>query len=791
MRSKRGAGVSAGSYLRARSMESRSWADCKSQFVALIGLGRPSLSIGCYELCGRKMPAGTPALLSGCTKIREAFGGVDLKFILRGSVFVVLLSCLALAAAAQAQHSQPASNGANSVAITQTLLPASPDGDCTFSAAADDAADHGLDLANLDRSVKPCDNFFQFAVGGWIKSHPIPPEYPSFGSFTELAESNRDKLHTILEAASKNTAAAPGSIDQKIGDFYFSCMDEPAIEKAGIDPIKDYLARIDKISSVAQLQAEIVELQDAGSGVVFSFGSQPDFKNSSMVIGAAGQGGLGLPDRDYYTKNDEKSLKLREAYIQHVTNMFVLLGDDPAKAAAEAKTVLALETKLAQASMTRVDRRDPDKTYHMMDRAALKALTPDFDWNGYFHAIGQDSVASINVAQPEFFKAVDRELTATPLDDWKIYLRWHLIHEAGDSLSKKFVDEDFNFFGKTLTGAQQIQVRWKRCVRATDGVLGEALGQIYVKDYFPPEAKAAALQMVKNLMSALRDDITTLDWMSDATRKKALEKLDAIQLKIGYPDKWRDYSGFKVDRGVYALNDLRGAEFERAYRLAKIGKPVDHGEWGMTPPTVNAYYSSLLNEIVFPAGILQPPFYDPKRDDAMNYGGMGAVIGHELTHGFDDQGSKFDAKGNRSDWWTPEDLKNFQARGDCVSKQFDSFVVQEGLHENGKLVEGESIADLGGLTISYNALQKILAAKPVGLIDGFTAEQRFFLAWAGIWAGSDRVEWERLIVATNPHPLNRFRVRAPLGNMPAFQKAFKCGDGDSMIRPAAEQCRIW
>jgi putative endopeptidase len=714
-----------------------------------------------------------------------------LKFIFRSYMLAAFLSCLALATLAQPQQSNQSSNDAISANTAQTLLPTSPEGGCTFPAAADDSGGHGLDLANLDRSVKPCDNFFQFADGGWVKNHPIPPEYPSYGSFTQLAESNREKLHTILEAASNNTSAAPGSIDQKIGDFYFSCMNEPAIEKAGIDPIKDYLARIDKISSPAELQAEIVHLQEAGAGVVFFFGSQPDFKNSTMTIGSAGQGGIGLPDRDYYTKNDDRSVKLRAAYVQHVTNMFVLLGDEPAKAADEAKTVLAVETKLAQVSMSRVERRDPDKTYHMMDRAALKTLTPDFDWNAYFHAIGQDSITAINVAQPDFFKAVDHELTATPLDDWKIYLRWHLIHGAADGLTKKFVDEDFDFYGRTLTGAQQIQVRWKRCVRATDGALGEALGQIYVKDYFPPEAKAAALQMVKNLTAALREDLATLDWMSEPTRKKAIEKLDAIQLKIGYPDKWRDYSAFKVDRGVFAENALRSNEFERQYRLAKIGKLVDRKEWGMTPPTVNAYYSPTINEIVFPAGILQPPFYDPKRDDAMNYGGMGAVIGHEMTHGFDDQGAKFDAVGNRSDWWTPEDLKNFQTRGDCVAQQFDSYLVEEGLHENGKLVEGESIADLGGLTISFAALQKVLTAKPTGLIDGFTPEQRFFLAFAGVWAGSDRPEYARLIVNTNPHPLNRFRTIGPLGNMPAFQKVWKCSDSDPMIRPAADRCRIW
>ena len=711
-----------------------------------------------------------------------------MRLLFRLSCSVLVLTFLFFAASAQAQQPSHAANAG----ATQTLLPASSDGSCVSPAIPDDSAGHGFDLANLDRSVKPCDNFFQFADGGWIKNHTIPPEYPSYGTFAQLAESNRDKLHTILEAAAKTTSAAPGSIEEKIGDFYFSCMDEPAIERAGIDPLKEDFARIAKISNLADFQAEIIRLHRDGAAALFAFGSQPDFKNSSMAIAVAGQGGIGLPDRDYYLKTDEKSVKLREAYVQHVTNMFVLLGDDAATAANEAKIVLGIETKLAQASMTRVDRRNPDNVYHKMDRAALKTLTPDFDWTGYFHAIGQDSIESVNVAQPDFFKEMNHELTATSLDDWKIYLRWHLIHDAADSLSKKFVDEDFNFYGRTLTGAQEIRVRWKRCVSATDAFLGEALGQIYVKDYFPPEAKAAALEMVHNLMGALRENLSTLDWMSEETRKKATEKLDAIQLKIGYPDKWRDYSAFKVDRGIYVENARRGSEFDREYRLAKIGKPVDRTEWGMTPPTVNAYYNPTINEIVFPAGILQPPFYDPKRDDAMNYGGMGAVIGHEMTHGFDDSGAKFNAVGNLSNWWTPDDLKNFQSRGDCVAKQFDSYVVEEGLHENGKLVEGESIGDFGGLTLSYAALEKVLASKPhPATIDGFTPEQRFFLAFAQVWASNDRPEYARLIVNTNPHPLGRFRTIGPLSNMPSFAKAWHCSEGDAMVRPAADRCRIW
>jgi putative endopeptidase len=710
-----------------------------------------------------------------------------LKSILRVTGLVVS-SFLAFAASAQAQQpSQPIS-----ASTASTLLPTAPDGSCDFPAMPDETGGHGFDLANLDRSVRPCDNFFQFADGGWMKTHPIPPEFPSYGSFTKLAESNREQLHTILLAASKNTSAPAGSIEQKIGDFFFSCMDEPAIEKAGIEPLKEDFARIAKISSQSELEAEIIRMHHDGAGAVFAFGSVPDYKNSSVYIAIAGQGGLGLPDRDYYLRPDENSKKLRDAYVQHITNMFILLGDEAGAAAAEAKSVMALETKLAQASLTNVERRDPNKTYHKMDREALKALTPDFDWSTYFHAIGHDSIEAVDVAEPDFFKEVNRLLTATPVDDWKTYLRWHLIHDSADALPKKFVDEDFNFYGHTLTGAEEIQPRWKRCVQATDRFLGEALGQVYVKDYFPPQSKAAALDMVHNLMAALREDLSTLEWMSEPTRKKAIEKLDAIQLKIGYPDKWRDYSAFKVDRGIFVENARRGSEFDRQYRLSKIDKPVDRKEWIMSPPTVNAYYNPTVNEIVFPAGILQPPFYDAKRDDAMNYGGMGAVIGHEMTHGFDDQGAKFDPLGNLNNWWTPEDLKNFEERGDCVAKQFDSYVVEGDLHEKGKLVEGESIADLGGLTLAYIALEKDLAKKGnPGPIDGFTPQQRFFLGFAQIWASNERPEYDRLLANNNPHPVPRFRVIGPLSNMPAFAKAWHCAEGEPMVRPAADRCRIW
>jgi putative endopeptidase len=656
------------------------------------------------------------------------------------------------------------------------------------------SAIHGLDITNLDRSANPCADFYEFADGGWLKKkdNEIPAAYPSWGSFNKLADSNQEVLRGILEAASKNDKATSGSNEQKIGDFYAACMNTDKIDAAGIKSLEPELARIAKIHDLAELQTEAVRLQRQGAGVFFRFSSTQDYKDSSQVTGDASQGGLGLPDRDYYTKDDDKSKALREAYVKHVGKMFELLGDAPETAAAEARAVMAIETHLAQASMTNVERRDPDKTYHKMDREQLKMLTHNFSWDAYLRETGFPGVAAVNVNQPDFFKALDAELAATALTDWKTYLRWHLVHSAAPTLSAKFVDENFDFFGRTLTGAKENLPRWKRCVQNTDRQVGEALGQVYAEKYFTPEAKAHALELVHNLIAALRDDLGTLDWMSPATREEARKKLDAITLKIGYPDKWRDYSTLRIDRASYAENTFRGREFEFHRELDQIGRPVDRTEWGMTPPTVNAYYNPSMNEIVFPAGILQPPFYDAKADDAVNYGGMGAVIGHELTHGFDDEGNKFDGQGNLKDWWTAEDRKNFDARAECVSKQFDSFVVEEGLNQNGKLVLGESIADLGGLTIAYRALEKSLEGKPTPeKIDGFTPEQRFFLSWANVWAANYRPEFARLLVKTNPHPLGRFRASAPLANMPAFTKAFGCSSGDAMARPDAERCRIW
>ncbi len=650
---------------------------------------------------------------------------------------------------------------------------------------------HGADLTILDKTCKPCEDFYRYANGEWLKKNPVPAAYPSWGRFNELAERNREQLRQILEAAAANSKALSGSNEQKIGDFYASCMDEKQIDAAGAKPLAPEFGRIEALRGVADVQAEVARLQSMGAGALFEFGSTQDEKDSTQVIGGADQGGLGLPDRDYYTKTDDKSKQIREQYQEHIAKMLALVGDDAPKAAAEAKTILDLETKLAEASLTNVERRDPEKTYHKMSRTDLRTLTPNWSWESYFEEIGYTNIEFVDVSAPKFFETMSQELKEAPVGDWKIYLRWHLVNSAAPWLSQSFVDEDFNFKGRVLQGTKELLPRWKRCVTATDRRLGEALGQIYVRKYFPPRSKARALEIVNHLIAALREDLQTLPWMSPATRQQALAKLSSFTRKIGYPDKWRDYSAYQVDRSSYASNQTRGAQFAFKRDLNKIGKPVDRAEWDMTPPTVNAYYSAEMNEIVFPAGILQPPFFDPDADDASNYGGMGAVIGHEMTHGFDDQGRKFDAQGNMRDWWTPEDEKNFNERAECVEKQFEAYTIQDDLHENGKLVLGESIADLGGLNIAYRALEKSLEGKRQPSIGGLTPEQRFFVAYTQIWAANDRPEFERLMVNTNPHPLARLRAIAAPSNMPAFFQAFVCKENDAMVRPSAIRCQIW
>ena len=652
------------------------------------------------------------------------------------------------------------------------------------------SAKRGFNLANLDRSVSPCQNFWEFADGGWIKSHPIPADRASWGTFSVIQQRNQEILHQILEEASKDTHAQPGSDWQKIGDYYGSCMNVSAINAAGIKPIEPELQRIAAIDSDKSLEVEIARLQGLGVDVGFQFASEQDLKNSTEVIAGAGQGGLGLPDRQYYLDQDAHSKQIRTEYLAHVAKMFTLLGDSSATANQEAATVMNLETKLAEGSTKVADLRIPEKNYHPMTLVQLDSVTPHFSWQRYFEEVGRPHLEMADMGQPDFFKAMDAAIASVPLADWKIYLRWHLLHTAAPALPEAFEQENFNFYGKTLTGQKQMQPRWQRCVRSTDGELGEALGKYYVKRAFPPAAKATAIAMVKSIMATLHEDLETLSWMSPETRQKAIHKLSMITLKIGYPDKWRDYSKYNVTTGPYVENLLHGNDFEFDRDMNKIGKPVDRSEWLMTPPTVNAYYDPSMNEIVFPAGILQPPFFDAHYDAAVNYGGIGSVIGHEMTHGFDDQGAKFDGHGNLKNWWTPQDLKNFQARGECIVQQFDGYQAY-GLHEPGKLDEGESIADLGGMTISYRAFQTTPEAKAGKKIDGFTPDQRFFLAWARNWASNLHPQIARLYMRTDPHPMDQFRANGPLSNTPAFAKAFSCSERTPMVRPAGQRCQIW
>ena len=693
----------------------------------------------------------------------------------------------------QARHGAASSRAESFLANCSALFDAEQAGSSGGVVSASEAAasaKRGFDLANLDRSVSPCQNFYQFADGGWMKTHPIPADHAAWETFSVLQQHNQEVLRQILEEASRDKHPQPGSNWQKIGDYYGSCMNVSAIDAAGIQPLEPELKRIGAIDSDKSLQAEIARLQSMGVNAGFQFGSEQDLKNSDEVIAGAGQGGLGLPDRQYYLEQDPHSKKLRAEYLMHVAKMFTLLDDSSAMANTEAATVLKIETLLAQGSTKVADLRIPEQNYHPMTLVELDRVTPNFSWNAFFAEVGRPHLESADMGQPDFFKAFNAAIAAVPFSQWKIYLRWQLLHTAAPALPQEFERENFDFYGKILTGQKQMEPRWQRCVRSTDRELGEALGQYYVKRVFPPQAKASATAMVKSIMAALHDDLETLSWMSPETRQKAIQKLDMITLKIGYPDKWRDYSKFRVTSGPFADNLLHGNDFEFHRDLAKIGKPVDRTEWGMTPPTVNAYYDPSMNEIVFPAGILQPPFYDSHWDAAVNYGGIGAVMGHEMTHGFDDQGAKFDGHGDLKNWWTPQDKKNFEARGECIVQQFDGYQAY-GLHEPGKLDEGESIADLGGMTISYRAFQKTLEAKSGKPIDGFTPDQRFFLAWARMWAANYRPQIARLLMKTDPHPLDQFRTNSPLSNTPAFAKAFGCSETTPMVRPAGQRCRIW
>jgi putative endopeptidase len=649
-----------------------------------------------------------------------------------------------------------------------------------------------FDRADLDPSVSACTDFYQYTNGGWLAKNPIPPQYTTWGHASVLLEENRRILREVLEAAANKPAAQRSPNEQKIGDFYSSCMNEQAINDAGIAPLQEELDRINAISSVRDLQNELASLQTAGMEVPFSLHSNQDARNSTEVIAEISQDGLGLPNRDYYFKTDDRSKAIRDEYLKHIARMLELAGDAPARAASEGQSIMQLETALAAASMTPVELRDPNAIYNRMPVAQLGTAAPNIDWPAYFAQEGIPSVSSVNVAQPKFVAEAGRLMSALPLEDWKSYLRWHLITSAAGALSPPFDQENFRFRLGYLRGQKQQLPRWQRCVTAANAQIGEALGQAWVNRKFGPEAKQRASDLVENLMAALRGDLSTLGWMSPATRDQATGKLNTFVRKIGYPDQWRDYSALTVTSGPWVSNVRAASAFERRRDLAKIGRPVDRAEWGMTPPTFNAYYNPALNEIVFPAGILQWPMFDVAQDDAFNYGAIGSVIGHEMTHGFDDEGSQYDAQGNLRNWWTEGDRRKFDQRAECIVKQFDAYEIEPGIHHNGKLVAGESIADFGGLVIAWDAWQRSLKGKPKPpVVDGFTPEQRFFLGFARARAANATPESLRLRIATDPHPANKFRVNGPLSNMPQFATAFGCKAIDPMVRPPDQRCDIW
>jgi putative endopeptidase len=657
-----------------------------------------------------------------------------------------------------------------------------------FAAAALAQQGPGFSTANMDMTANPCVDFYQYACGTWMANNPIPADQSRWGTFDQLADRNREVLRGILEKASVNDPAR-SAVEQKIGDSYASCMDESAIDKLGAKPLEPELTRIDAIKSKDAILDELARLHLLGVGALFRFSSTPDSKNSAQTIANADQGGLGLPDRDYYLKDDAKSVKLREQYLAHVQKMLELAGQSPALAAAGAQAVLRIETDLAKGSLDRVARRDPSQTYHKMSIKELAALAPSIDWPKYFAALDTPPFTDLDVSAPDFFKALDAVLTSTSVADLKTYLCWHLLYAEAPLLARPFLDENFQFFGRTLTGATELEPRWKRCVQTTDRELGFALGQKYVEQAFSPEAKARVLSMVQEIEKMLSEDIQSLDWMTPATKQQALVKLRGVTNKIGYPDKWRDYSSVKIVRGQAVENDQRATAFEVRRRLNKIGQPVDRGDWNMTPPTVNAYYSPLQNDINFPSGILQPPFFDNRMDAAVNYGAIGSVMGHELTHGFDDQGRQYDAQGDLRNWWTPEDAAEFEKRAECFVKEYSAFTPVDGVHLNGKLTLGENSADNGGVHLSFMVLMKSLDGKPQPKIEGFTPQQRFFLGHGQIWCQNVRPEASRMRAQTDPHSPGRNRVNGVLGNMPEFREAFACHEGQPMVHAPA--CRVW
>ncbi len=661
-----------------------------------------------------------------------------------------------------------------------------------ITCAAATAQSSGVDLSAMDPSVNACENFYQYACGSWRKNNPLPGDQARWGRFPQLLEQNQKVERGILEKAAEPSPSR-SALDQKIGDYYASCMDEAAIDAKGVSGIAPMLDQIAKISAKRDLPAEIARLQRSGMRAFFTFGIRPDLKNSKEEIAAVDQGGLTLPDRDYYLKDDPRSVELRKQYVEEVKTMFELLakaqGKSQMDAGAKAEAVLKIETALAKASMDRVSRRNPDNIYHKLTPDQLAALSPDFAWKQYLTDIGIPPVKSLNVGNPEFMKALNATLDATSLNDLKAYLEWQVVTGNAGVLPKAFRDADFDFFQKTMNGVKQAPPRWKQCVINTDRALGEALGQKFVEVAFSPASKVKTLQLVGEIEKEMGADIKAAPWMSPATKDQAFTKLNEVSNKIGYPEHWRDYSSVKIIRGDYAGNVDRAREFEIQRGFAKLGKPVDKSEWNMTPPTVNAYYSPPENNINFPAGILQPPFYNPKASDAVNYGAIGVVIGHELTHGFDDQGRRYDGEGNVRDWWSPADAKAFEARADCIANEYSGFSPVEGVHLNGRLTLGENAADNGGIHLAYMALMDSLAGKVLPKKDGLTTEQQFFLGYAQVWCENTAAESSRVRAQTDPHSPGQFRVNGVVSNMPEFQKAFACKAGDPMV--SHDPCRVW
>ena len=661
-----------------------------------------------------------------------------------------------------------------------------------FSFAQTSASEPVLDVSAMDKAIDPCVDFYAYSCGGWMKKNPIPPDQASWGTYGKLEDENRTQLRSILEEAAK-TNGARNAVSQKIGDYYASCMDEAAIDKLGAGPLRPELDRIANLKSKQEF-AEYVATTPYppplyGGGTLFAFRSDQDFKDSTQVIAEIDQSGLGLPDRDYYLKDDAKSEELRKAYVAHVTKMFQLVGDSASDAAQEAATVMRIETALAKGQMTRVERRDPPKLYHKMRAEELQKLAPVFGWSAYFAKTGIGSLQSLNVVTPEYLRTLNQEIEKESLADWKSYLRWHAAHSAANDLSAPFVKEHFDFYGKALRGRQELPPRWKRCTNDVDDDLGEALGQAYVAKYFSPGAKQAALKMVKEIEAAMQSEIRALPWMGEATKEQALTKLHAIANKIGYPDKWRDYSTLEIVRGDHIGNSERASWFEFHRWLAKIGKPVDRDEWGMTPPTINAYYDPQKNDINFPAGILQPPLFSALSDAAPNYGDTGGTMGHELTHAFDDEGSQFDAQGNLRNWWTDADRKQFEQRAQCVVDQYSGYTIIDDIKINGKLTNGEDLADLGGTLLAYLAWKQDTEGQKLEPLDGLTPEQRFFVAYGQSWCTNERDENKRLRATVDPHSPEKYRANGVVSNMPEFRTAFHCKPGQPMARE--NSCRVW